>query len=89
MIRIFKDAESGKYLVQTSCLSVDDFVVDLAEAVASMKAEAEDVLGVLENAMPIAFKLAGYKAESVSEQRTLVCGVASPSMADVVVTVGK
>lgn len=97
MVRIYKD-KSGEYLVQTTCLDVDSFVSDLAEAFGKSLAEMEPgesgigelaALGILTNAMPIAFKLAGYKADTVVEQRTLVCGRASPSNADLLVSVGR
>jgi hypothetical protein len=92
MVRIYKD-KSGEFLVQTTCLDVDTFVSDLAEALGASLATSEDgellALGALQNAMPIAFKLAGYKAETVQEQRTLICGRASPRESDIVVSVGR
>lgn len=94
MVRIFQDKQSGEYVVQTTCLESDAFISDLSEALAQVveKANGEGALaalGVLTNAMPIAFKLAGYKAENVSEQRTLVCGTALPASSDVVATAGR
>jgi hypothetical protein len=93
MVRIFKD-QSGEFLVQTTCLDVDAFISDLAEALSETLSSAKEggdliALGVLTNAMPIAFKLSGYKAETVSEQRTLVCGRASPAESDLVATGGR
>lgn len=93
MVRIYKD-KSGEFLIQTTCLDVDAFVADLAEALSDTLKDANGeadfaALGILTNAMPIAFKLAGYKAETVSEQRTLVCGRASPSDSDCVATAGR
>lgn len=89
MVRIYKDKLSGEYLVQTSCLDPAAFIADLSEAIAEMPVSAEDIYGVLQNAMPIAYKLSGYKADNVQEHRTLICGVASPSSADVVAAAGK
>lgn len=94
MVRIFQDKQSGEFVIQTTCLDADSFVSDLAEALADVVQKANgdaaiSALGVLSNAMPIAFKLSGYKAENVSEQRTLVCGAASPSSSDLLVTVGR
>lgn len=94
MVRIFQDKQSGEFVVQTTCLDHDSFVSDLSEALAQVAEKANSdsalaVLGVLTNAMPIAFKLAGYKADNVSEQRTLVCGTALPSQSDVVATAGR
>jgi hypothetical protein len=93
MVRIFKD-KGGEFLVQTTCLDVDSFLSDFAEAlsgaIGKANGEADMVAyGALQNAMPIAFKLAGYKADTVSEQRTLVCGRATPSDSDLLVTVGR
>lgn len=91
MVRIFKDANSGEYVVQTSCLDMDSFTAELSEALANTitKGDAEVAMSILSNAMPIAFKLAGYKADTVSEQRTLVCGTISPNSCDLVTSVGK
>jgi hypothetical protein len=93
MVRIFKDAHTGEHVIQTSCLDVDSFTAELSEAIAEMmngkNVEPETVMGVLSNSMPIAFKLAGYKAENVNEQRTLVCGNVSPNACELVSSVGK
>lgn len=94
MVRIFQDKQSGEFVVQTTCLDPDSFVSDLAEALADVLKKSNGdaalaALGVLNNAMPIAFKLSGYKADNVAEQRTLICGSASPSSSDLLVTVGR
>lgn len=91
MVRIFRDGSS--YMVQTTCLEVGDFVKQLAEALAAIEASNEvdtalAMAAVLDLAMPIAFKLAGYKADNVNEQRTLVCGVVSPAESKMVATSG-
>jgi hypothetical protein len=44
---------------------------------------------ILKNAMPIAFKLSGYKADEVMEQRTLVCGAISPVACEEVACAGR
>lgn len=90
MIRVFTDGK-GNYAVQTTCLDTETFVADLAEVIAEMK-ESDggiSVLGVLSQAMPIAFKLSGYKAELVQEHRTLYCGAIAPHDSQLVSTVGK
>ena len=93
MVRIFKDAQTGEYVLQTSCLDTDSFISELSEALtdAISKPESSELttLGILSNAMPIAFKLAGYKADTVMEQRTLVCGKISPTACELVASVGK
>ena len=89
MVRIFRDKQSGEYVVQTTCCDMASFIADLSDAIAGLKGEGADILGVFQNAMPIAFKLSGYKADNVQEQRTLLCGFASPAACDLLVTVGK
>ena len=95
MVRIFRDKTTGDFVVQTTCLTPDVFLSELAEVlavtlVASKKDGADLVaLGILQNAMPIAYKLSGYKADEVSEQRTLVCGRASPASSDLIATAGR
>lgn len=89
MIRIFGDSK-GNFAVQTTALDTDSFIADLSEALASMQETGgEAMMGVLTQAMPIAFKLSGYKAETVQEQRTLFCGSLSPHDSQVVATAGK
>lgn len=94
MVRIFQDKQSGEFVVQTTCLDADSFISDLSEALAQVVQKvngdgALSALGILTNAMPIAFKLSGYKADTVSEQRTLVCGTALPASSDVIATAGR
>ena len=91
MIKIFKD-KSGEFLIQTTCLDADSFIIELAEAL-TLAIEKNDgglaALGILQNAFPIAFKLSGYKAETVREQQSLVCGNATPSEDSLITSVGR
>lgn len=94
MVRIFADvAGSGEFVIQTTAIDTDTFISELSEALAKATATVNDdgltCMGILKNAMPIAFKLAGYKAETVSEQRTLVCGTVSPNACEVVASAGR
>lgn len=94
MVRIFRDKNSGEYVVQTTCLDVDSFIADLSEALPQALGSVKDdsalaALGIMQNAMPIAYKLSGYKADEVVEQRTLVCGRATPASSDLVVSAGR
>lgn len=95
MVRIFCDKNGGgEFVIQTTCLDAEKFTEELAEALAAAMPSASDgpelaAYGILKNAMPIAFKLAGYKADTVAEQRTLVCGTVSPENCQVVSSAGK
>jgi hypothetical protein len=94
MVRIYVDAKgSGEFVIQTTATDTDTFVAELAEAMSSAIASANDdgltAMGIMKNAMPIAFKLSGYKAESVAEQRTLVCGTVAPHSCEVVASAGR
>lgn len=95
MVRIFSDKKgSGEFVIQTTATDTESFICELAEAMHKAVAFAEDdgglaMMGIMKNAMPIAFKLSGYKAESVSEQRTLVCGAISPNSCEVVSSAGR
>ena len=94
MVRIFSDVNgNGDFVVQTTCLDADTFLSEFAEAFDAAVVKANDggitAMGVLRNAMPIAYKLSGYKAENVQEQRTLVCGNISPTSCEVVASAGR
>lgn len=94
MVRIFSDKDgTGEFVIQTTALDCDSFIAELAEALQGAIGGLDDdgltAMAILKNAMPIAFKLSGYKAESVSEQRTLVCGAISPARCEVVASAGR
>lgn len=94
MVRIFSDTGgTGDFVIQTTATDADTFVSELAEAMDAALKKTNDnglsALGILKNAMPIAYKLSGYKAETVQEQRTLVCGNISPNQCEVVSSAGR
>jgi len=93
MVKIFEDEKSGEVIVWTSCLTVPDFLTELAPAMGeAMKRKGDADLRinqVLQRAMPIAFKLSGYKADEVRESRTLTCGNVSPDGCNVIGKGGK
>lgn len=94
MVRIFSDVKgTGDFVIQTTCLDVDAFLSEFAEAFDAAVVKANDggltAMGILKNAMPIAYKLSGYKAENVQEQRTLLCGTVSPNSCEVVSSAGR
>ena len=97
MVRIFKNngkAGNGEFAIQTTCLDADAFIAELAEALPdALNSQSGDeqfaALEILQKAMPIAFKLSGYKADTVTEQRTLVSGTIPPDHSEVVATAGR
>lgn len=94
MVRIFSDINgSGEFVIQTTAIDTETFIAELSEALAKATSKVDDdgltCMGILKNAMPIAFKLSGYKADTVSEQRTLVCGIVSPNSCEVVASAGR
>ena len=93
MVRIFRDKATGDFVIQTTATDTDAFLAELAEsmdvAIKQTNDEGISALGILKNAMPIAYKLSGYKADNVQEQRTLVCGNISPNACEVVASAGR
>ena len=94
MVNIFTDSKgTGEFVIQTTAIDTDSFILELSEAMTKVVSESSDggltCFGIMKNAMPIEFKLSGYKADSVSEQRTLVCGNISPSSCEVISSAGR
>lgn len=97
MVRIFKaNGENGEVIIQTTCLDADSFLCNFAEALAiALKSEEakgdEDffILNAMQKAMPISYKLSGYKSDEVREERTLVCGNVPVERCAVVATAGR
>lgn len=90
-VSLFKSTASGssEIVVQTNAQSLDVFIASfsdaLAEAIKNDSGEVKSIMAsALKNAFPIAFSLAGYKAEKVSEARLLTCGFASPDSSELV-----
>lgn len=90
MIRIFKNTSkggNGEIVIVTDAADVDAFRMQLTEvipmALTAIPEDEEFTLGgILEKAFLIAFKLAGYKAELVHEQKLLTCGYSGPNECD-------
>jgi len=94
MVRIFTDSKgSGNYVIQTTAIDTETFISELAEAMHAAIFKLDDggiaAMGIMKTAMPIAYKLSGYKADNVTEQRTLVCGAISPASCEVVSSAGR
>jgi hypothetical protein len=81
-VNIFEDTKTSEIVIQTTCLDMRSFVTSLADAISTIVLNTPDVAVTMEQimlrSMPIAFKLSGYKADEVREERTLVCGNVSP-----------
>lgn len=82
MLKIYTCSSNAELGIMTDTSDLTSFTSQLADAIALLvrndeqfSSEPDFVLRwVLENAFPIAFKLSGYKAESVREKRILCCG---------------
>ena len=85
-VSLYASAATGKreIVVQTNAQSLELFIVGLADALDaaidqnSGQQRPEFLASLLRNAIPVAFAIAGYKAERVSETRMLSCGTAAP-----------
>ena len=92
MVRIYADG-NGDFVIQTTAADTELFISELSEAMNSAIVAANDgglsCMGIMKQAMPIAFKLSGYKADTVQEQRTLVCGSISPQACQEIAHAGR
>lgn len=87
MVKIYKNmgkGGNGEFVIETDSANVDDFRNSLALAIQKVILELDGDLeftlsGIFASAFPIAFKLAGYKAEDVHESKVLVCGHSKPN----------
>jgi hypothetical protein len=86
MIEVYANTERTEFLLTTSCTQTDDFLVELATVLAKLPKDEGVMLGVMQAAMPIAYKLSGYRAESVREVRSLSCGHVTPGANSVIAT---
>lgn len=90
-VSLYKSVASGarEIVVQTNAQSLDVFVAGLSDALdAAIRSDpeqaAQTISATLKNAFPVAFAIAGYKAEKVSESKLLTCGFASPDSSELV-----
>lgn len=94
-VSLYKSMASGAFevVVQTNAQSLDVFISALSDAMhAALVHEASTpnapdqsqalIAATLKNAFPVAFAIAGYKAEKVSESKLLTCGFASPDASE-------
>lgn len=88
IVELFRSMRSGamQVMVQTSATSLDTYIpalsVALAQAIRDNEDELDEMLkAVLQHAIPVALKVAGYKVDSVQEQRVLISGHISPDEA--------
>lgn len=88
-VTIYRDKENrfggrDAWSISTTAANLDQFVQALSVAMSnsiqkSGGAPADELQAILQAALPIAFKLSGYKADAVRELRTLISGATSPS----------
>lgn len=90
-VSLYRSCATGarEIVVQTNAQSLDVFIDALADALSSAidadpKNQAATIAATLRNAFPVAFAIAGYKAEKVTESKLLTCGFASPDAAELV-----
>lgn len=90
-VSLYRSCATGtrEIVVQTNAQSLDVFIDALAEALdsaieADPSSRGATIAATLRNAFPVAFAIAGYKAEKVTESKLLTCGFASPDAAELV-----
>ena len=90
-VSLYRSSATGtrEIVVQTNAQSMDVYIDALAEALDSaIEADPANrsatIAATLRNAFPVAFAIAGYKAEKVTESKLLTCGFASPDAAELV-----
>lgn len=88
MIEIYANGSRTEFMVSSTCTEASDFLLDLAAVLAKVEQSETVMLGVLQAAMPIAYKLSGYKADNVRETRSLACGHITPGNSHVIATSG-
>ena len=89
-VSLYSSTSTGKreIVVQTNAQSLELFIAGLADAMDAAisqhpaEARVEFLASLLRNAFPVAFAIAGYKAERVSETRMLSCGAADPGVSN-------
>lgn len=90
LYRVRGPGSNGEIGVMTTSHELAQFISGLASASAAYLADAgkgdeEHALNwIFKNAFPIAFKLAGYKAEQVVERHVLLCGSSAPAADDII-----
>jgi hypothetical protein len=90
-VELFRSKRDGvqKVMIQTSAQTIDSFVVALSSALTeAIHNEPEDVdglvLGVMRSAVPLSIKIAGYRVDSVKEERILISGYVHPDESSVI-----
>jgi hypothetical protein len=90
-VSLYRSCATGarEIVVQTNAQSLDVFIDALSDALESAIASdptnrAATIAATLRNAFPVAFAIAGYKADKVTESKLLTCGFASPDAAELV-----
>ncbi len=85
-VSLYSSTASGKeeIVVQTNAQSLDLFIIGLADATSEATKGLNDtqmrekITMIFKNSFPLAFAIAGYKADKVTESRMLICGAVTP-----------
>jgi hypothetical protein len=93
MIRIYKSQNNGEFIIQTDATEMSFFMQELSSAILQcldkMSGDEDHTLtSILSNAFPIAFKLQGYKAETVHVRQVLTSGYALPDESQLIADIG-
>jgi hypothetical protein len=90
-VEIFRSTRSGslQVMIQTTTSALPTFINSLAKATSDAihnEPEKVDELlhGIFAQAIPLAIKIAGYKVESVKEERILTSGFLTPNEGEIV-----
>lgn len=90
-VELFRSRLEGstQVMIQTTASSIDVFIpalsMALSEAIHNEPDNVDDLIkNVLRMAFPLGMKIAGYKIESVKEERILISGYVPPNETDIV-----
>lgn len=90
-VEIFRSTRSGslQVMIQTTTSALPTFINSLAkatsDAIHNEPALVDELLhGIFAQAIPLAIKIAGYKVESVKEERILTSGFLTPNDGEIV-----
>lgn len=89
LYRVRGAGSNGEIGVLTTAHDLDTFISGLASACAQFVQgggvdKEHELLWIFKNSFPVAFKLAGYKADQVIERHVFMCGSNAPAADDII-----